>query len=280
MEPEEPIAIQRIARWVEAREDVRAAVLIGSRARSDHPADAFSDIDVFLLVRDPEVLLDDAAWPVELGNVAITFVEQTPVPGLRERRVLFADGTDVDFAVAPIDRAAELVETGSDTLARGYRVLVDKDGLTDTFAAAERRTPAGRPGAHEFAEAASDFWYHAAWASRKLARGEVFTAKGCVDDYMKALLVRMLTWHAEDRDTWHEGRFLEEWADPRVLVELRDAYARYDAQDVKRALMATMDLFSWLAQETAERLGYGYAANEEGVARRLIERVLHSASWR
>jgi aminoglycoside 6-adenylyltransferase len=280
MEPEEPIAIQRVARWAGARDDIRAAILIGSRARTDHPADEFSDIDVLLLVRDPEALLDDGKWPGELGEVAITFVEETPVPGIRERRALYQDGTDIDFAIIPVERVVEVGETGSDTLARGYRVLVDKDGLTDTFAAAKRRTPAGPPGAHEFAEAVSDFWYHTVWTSRKLARGEVFTAKGCLDEYTKTLVVRMLKWHAGGHDTWHEGRFLEEWSDPRVLVELRDAYARYDADDVERALIATMDLVSWLARETAGRLGYAYAANEEQVARRLTQQVLRSASWR
>jgi aminoglycoside 6-adenylyltransferase len=267
MEPEQPIAIQRIARWAEAREDARAAILIGSRARADHPADEFSDIDVLLLVRDPEALLDDAHWPGELGEVAITFVEETPVPGIRERRVLYQDGTDVDFAIVPIERVAEVGETGSDTLARGYRVLVDKDGFTAAFAEIRPRSSFARPGEDEFAEAVSDFWYHAVWTARKLARGEVFTAKGCLDDYMKALLVHVLKWHAGGRDTWHEGRFLEEWADPRVLVELRHAYARYDAEDVKRALVATMDLYSWLARETGDRLGFSYPAAEEEVAR-------------
>jgi aminoglycoside 6-adenylyltransferase len=269
MEPEEPIAVQRIARWARAREDIRGAILIGSRARTDHPADEFSDIDVLLLVRDPDALLDDAHWPGELGEVAITFVEETPVPGVRERRVLYQDGTDVDFAIVPVERIAEVEETGSGILARGYRVLVDKDGMTDTFAAAKRRTPAGPPGAHEFAEAVSDFWYHTVWTSRKLARGEVFTAKGCLDDYMKALVVRMLEWHTGGRDTWHEGRFLEEWCDPRALTELRSAYAHYDTEDVKHALVATMDLYSWLARETGDRLGFSYPADEEELAREL-----------
>jgi aminoglycoside 6-adenylyltransferase len=266
--------IERIARWAEARDDVRAAVLIGSRARTDHPADAFSDLDIILLARDAAVLLDDAHWSGELGEVAITFVEETPVPGIRERRVLYQDGTDIDFAVVPVERVAEVGETGSDTLARGYRVLVDKDGFTAAFAEIGPRSSLARPGDDEFSEAVSDFWYHAVWTARKLARGEVFTAKSCCDGYMKSILVRMLEWHAGNLDTWHEGRFLEEWADPRVLVELRDAYARYDTDDVERALIATTDLFSWLAQETAGRLGYAYPAAEEELARRLTAETL------
>jgi hypothetical protein len=35
-------------------------------------------------------------------------------------------------------------------------------------------------------------------------------------------------------------------------------FAHYDAEDVWRALLATMGLFRWRAVETAERLGYPY----------------------
>jgi aminoglycoside 6-adenylyltransferase len=109
----------------------------------------------------------------------------------------------------------------------------------------------------------SDFWYHALWTARKLRRGEVFTAKACCDGRMKWILIRMLEWHAGDRDTWHDGRFLEEWADPRAITELCDAYARYDAADVERALFAR-----WIfvvAQEVADQLGLPYAAGEKSL---------------
>jgi aminoglycoside 6-adenylyltransferase len=91
---------------------------------------------------------------------------------------------------------------------------------------------------------------------------------------MKWILVRMLEWHAGDRDTWHEGRFLEEWANDRALTELRQAYATYDGADVKRALLATMDLFSWVTRETGERLGFDYPVDEEELARRLTLETL------
>jgi aminoglycoside 6-adenylyltransferase len=77
------------------------------------------------------------------------------------------------------------------------------------------------------------------------------------------LLLQMLEWHAcvgkgWDHDTWDRGRFLEEWADPRAVVALREVFARYDADDTWRALFASMDLFRSLAMETATGLGYCY----------------------
>ena len=54
------------------------------------------------------------------------------------------------------------------------------------------------------------------------------------------------------------GRFLEEWADARAVESLPAVFAHYDEDDVWRALMATMELFRWLAIETADLLGYSY----------------------
>ena len=82
---------------------------------------------------------------------------------------------------------------------------------------------------------------------------------------MKRLMREMTECHARathgpDYDTWHEGRFLDQWADPRAVAGLTNAYAHYEESDVRRALWATMELFRWLSVETAERLG----ASERG----------------
>lgn len=267
--------IDRIERWAAGREDIRGAVLVGSRARSDHPADEYSDLDVILVARDAAALIDDPSWAAELGEVGISFVEQTPVAGVRERRVLYTDGTDVDFVVVDLGQAQAVAEAGgNEVFSRGARVLVDKDGLIAPLLDVPPHTANSPPSAHDYREAIADFWYHALWTARKLARGEVFTAKSCCDSAMKWILLRVLTWHAGDSDTWHEGRFLEEWADSRALAELRQAYATYDGADVERALFATMDLFSWVARETGDRLGYGYPAEEEALARQLTLQTL------
>lgn len=46
----------------------------------------------------------------------------------------------------------------------------------------------------------------------------------------------------------------------RAIAVLRAAFAHYDEADIRRGLVATMDLYRWLAQETAARLGYAYPA--------------------
>ena len=66
--------------------------------------------------------------------------------------------------------------------------------------------------------------------------------------HLDAHVRQMIEWHARathgwDYDTWYDGRFLHQWADPRTAAGLREADAHYDADDVRRALFATTDLF-------------------------------------
>jgi hypothetical protein len=55
---------------------------------------------------------------------------------------------------------------------------------------------------------------------------------------------------------------------------LRAAFAHYDRDDIARALLATMDLFRWLAAETAEHLDYAYPALADEHATGLVRTYL------
>ena len=257
----------------------RGSRLAGADRR---PADEWSDLDVLVVAREPALLLQDADWVGELGPARITFVEPTATGDGLERRVLYDDGVDVDFSIVGLDELDRLSGDAEvdEVVRRGIRILVDKDGRLSRLDAARPAPPAAwtPPSQEAFEELTSDFWYHAVWAAKKLRRGELFTAKAAVDSYMKRLLLRALEWHAHALDptvdTWHAGRFLEQWADPRALDELRETFARYDENEVPAALLATMRLFRRLMAETAERLDLAYARDEDAYATALVAELL------
>jgi aminoglycoside 6-adenylyltransferase len=271
------LAVAAIADWARSRDDVRAAVVVGSQARTAAPADRWSDLDLGLFVDDPQRLADDAGWVAEFGNPVLTFLEPTAVGEGVERRVLYDDGLDVDFPLVDVSRWHELARSPEVTtlLSRGYFVLYDELGLKNAFAELPAPAVVERPDTAALTVLSSDFWYHALWSAKKLRRGEVFTAKGCLDGYLKARLVTLLEWHARavdpTVDTWHEGRFLERWADPGALAALETAYARYDLRDVARALWATIDLWQGLEEETAKRLGLELELDHPDLRRRIAE---------
>ena len=267
-----------VTAWARERGDVRAVLVVGSRARADTPADRWSDTDIALVVDDPAPYLASSDWLGAFGRPLLSFVEPTAVGPFTERRVLFETGQEVDFALLPVAAAMRMAQDPevAAVLRRGFRVLVDTLGLEATLrnsAAPPPRT--GLPDQAAFAQLAHDFWYHLVWAAKKLRRGELWIATQSCDCYLKGLVVRLLAWHARAADprtdTWHGGRFLERWADPRALRELRHAYAGYDAAGVARALWATAELFERLERECAERLGLALSVPHQQLRRQLGE---------
>jgi aminoglycoside 6-adenylyltransferase len=277
--------LDRFVAWARTQPDIRAAIVLGSRARTDRPADEWSDLDLLIITRDPSPLLSQTDWLEQLGTPWLTFLEPTAVGGATERRVLFAGGLDVDFSPFPVELVRQFAAAGmppevAGVLRRGMRFVLDKDGLAASLKVPPDERPAPLPPTQDrFLNLVNDFWYHAVWVAKKLRRGELWTAHMCCDGYMKRLLLIMIEWHAGAisdwrADTWHNGRFLEQWADPRAVDELRHAFAHYDMADVQRALLASMDLFRWLATETAGRLGYPYPTSADQHVTALVQLYL------
>lgn len=268
-----------VADWARERDEVRAAVVVGSQARTAAPADRWSDLDVVLFVDEPRRLAGDAEWIAEFGTPVLTFLEPAAVGDAVERRVLYEDGQDVDF---PLVEASRLHELGGipevvTLLSRGYRVLYDELGVEQVLGELPAPVDVWPPDAAAFTELSSDFWYHALWTAKKLRRGEVYTALGCLDGYLMARLVTLLSWHARALDptvdTWHRGRFVERWADPGALVALELAYARYSVREVAHGLWHTIDLWQGVEEETARRLGVELELDRADLRRRLAEVV-------
>jgi aminoglycoside 6-adenylyltransferase len=277
--------IERFVAWAQERPDIRLAMVLGSRARTETPADEWSDLDMVLMVTDPGLYLNSTDWLKNLGDFQITFLEPTATGDGMERRVLFNGGLDADFAIVSCRQTEQEIQRSSPSeimqiFGRGIRVLIDKDGrippLPPSF---EKPGESNLPTQSEFAEIASDFWYHTVWTAKKLRRGEFWTAMMCCDFYMKRLLLRVVEYHAQvlnggHYDTWFNGRFLERWADPRVLEGLRHTFAHYSEEDIRRALLATMDLFRWVTKEIAERLNYPYPVQSDEYATELVSKIL------
>ncbi len=282
--------IVRITAWAETTPAVQAALILGSRARTDHPADEWSDLDILVFTTDMETPLRESAWATEFAPHWLTFVERTGDGTSWERRTLYAGGLDVDVAFFPAEALAafdgELPATFVDVLRRGVRVLVDKGGVL-TRVVARPLPPQSlyqKPTESEFVNLVSDFWYHTLWSAKHLRRGELWWAKSGIDSHLKGFIHRMLEWQAratrgDAHDTWLRGRFLEEWSDPRAVAELPEIFGHYDAADLARALRATMKLFRWLEDETAALWGYTIPRDGEAHAAQATEMLLARGAW-
>jgi hypothetical protein len=174
----------RFTAWARDEEPLRAAIVVGSQARTDHPADPWSDLDIILFANDVETYLHSTAWFESFAPVWVKIHSRT-VAGEPEHLVLYAGGLQVDFVLneaAILDGFSKMAASGQipDTVHRGVRVLLDKDHRIPPLP--EPGLPPARqpPTQAEFTLAWERFWFTAVHAAKQLRRGDLVFYKGAV----------------------------------------------------------------------------------------------------
>jgi len=274
--------IDNFVLWGMSTEKVQAALILGSQAREDCTADEYSDLDIVMFVDDPEYFIESDHWLGKFGVYHVTFVENT-IDGGQERRVLFDGACDVDFIIQPLDSYKSIADSKvAFILLRGYSIIIDKIGLKDKLEPLTAVKPTYEfPTEQAFLGIINDFWYHAVWTAKKLKRGERWTAKSCLDSYMKWRLLTIIECYARarygiDYDTWYSGRFLERWAESWIIEDLEKCFALYDESSIRDALFSTMSLFRVIAIKVAEKLGYQYPTSADEYATRYVTSLIQN----
>lgn len=252
----------RLLEFAKKDDNVKAIVAIGSSTRKDVKADEFSDLDLIIATEDVDGWLYGKN-PDALGNVRISFVEPT-IGGGKERRCIYEDSLDVDMIVFTIEQFRNAIKEGVAgwVCNRGYQVLYDKldfrSMLDENIIMEVRDIDLSE---EEFINKVNDFYFHIIWASKKILRGELWTAKMCIDAYLKKHLLNIIEVYsacAYRVDVWHDGRFLDRWADDETREELKGCFAHYDREDMICALKATLRLFTRLSVGVAGMKGYTF----------------------
>lgn len=285
--------LSKMVAWGAARDDLRAIAVVGSHARSDHPADPWSDLDVIVMARRPKRYLSGSQWVSEVEPPWLAILEPTVVGGQQIFHITFEGGTKVDLVVVSsiafslgarvletLERhpsiltllpkiARDRLTTLSDLLNHGFRFVLDKDRIADHLeSGGMAASPTSPPSEEEFLHLVKLFLNEQVSFALKLRRGELFVTKTLGESRLTDFLLKMIEWHTQvTSDRWspvfERGRFLEEWAPPLVLERLRATFPGYDSDEIWRARLEALDLFRWLAQETGARLGYSYPTQLE-----------------
>lgn len=269
--------------WAQTQPALRAAVVVGSRARPG-PVSAVSDLDLVVFATDRDPYVSSPAWLRALGPLWLAVRNDTG-GGDPEWLALYADGFKADFVLTRTAENSSLADRlraspYRNVYRRGVRALFNHGGALDLPVELRDRPvdPPARPGAAEFTTAVEAAWYAADRAARMLARGDVWRAKQQVDGALKQRLLQMLAWQAQARpgeppQTWEDGRYLDDWADAEARRALPATFGAYDALDLWRALAATLALYHRLARATAGLFGYSYAAGTEAQITAWIEQL-------
>jgi len=273
---------ERLYSLAESDEKIKAMIIVGSSARTYSVADEYSDLDVIIVTEEPEAWLH-GEYPARLGNIKISFIETT-FTGIKERRILYEGDLDLDLVVLTPEQFMDIGVNGpgNEVLNRGYVVLHDAMGITGLLE--DFVKPVVKHDLlpmEDFINMVNDFLFHVVWAAKKIQRGELWTAKMCIDSYLKNYLLRVIEMYAicvNKADVWHNGRFLEEWADEAILRELKLCFAHYDKQDMITVLISTHKLFSKLAGKVAGYCGYSYPDEADIYTGEYLGRNLYSAT--
>jgi aminoglycoside 6-adenylyltransferase len=266
--------LARILAWAEAESSVRLVVLTSTRARAEGPPDALSDYDVIVALDDLAAVDPVAAY----GTPAARWGDEHDVHGVTTlfRGVVYDDGVKVDWTLWPAAVPELVAEHGlDDALDVGYRVLLDKDGVTAGWPAPTFRAhiPA-KPTEAEYVALVEEFWWTATYIAKARARDERLFSRFALDvDLTHGVLRRMLEWSIETGRDWNWkpgacGRGIERELPPATAAELDSAVGSFER---------TVTLFRRVAHEVGDALGYAYPQYADDAVSAYINRVRPSA---
>jgi aminoglycoside 6-adenylyltransferase len=282
--PEESDVLARLVAWAEADPSVRTMILTSSRARRDGHADALSDYDVIVAVRDAAEFAASDAWAPEYGEPLVRWNDQGELYGETTyfRGVVYRDGAKIDYTVWPEALLERVSEQSAlpDALDVGYRVLLDKDASTSDWRPPTYRAHIPvKPMKAQYDALVDEFWWDTTYVAKSLWRGEVVFAKFALDyDAKFGALRRFLEWRIEIDHEWSlkpgaYGRGLERLLPAELWSELAETYVGIEPEDNWSALFRTAALFRRVATEVGDALGYPYPQDVDDAVTAGLERV-------
>jgi aminoglycoside 6-adenylyltransferase len=175
------------------------------------------------------------------------------------RLVLFEDGVRIDFQVTATGVPA------LDIHDRYYRVIVDKEGLSDSLA--EQSLPAdiiSIPSVEDYQDRLNAFWWDIVYIAKGLWRGELNYARYMLDANIRfKKLIPLLTWYVGIRHGWDtevgiHGRWLFRYLDSSTWQDYLSTFADSTPEQNWSALTASMSLARRIGLAIGESLGYDY----------------------
>jgi aminoglycoside 6-adenylyltransferase len=265
-------AIQMLIQWAMRRDPIRLMLLTSTRAIPGSHVDSLSDYDVILIVQDIHPFVADHSWLTDFGEVLVAYwdaIHPDPLFGsdVCANVIQYSDGLKIDFTLWPVELLQHIVAAPAlpAELDAGYRILLDKEHLTDRMRPPTRKAYVPKPPTLvEYQLLINDFLSDTPYVAKCLWRDELMPAKWCLDYDMKHIYLRqMLEWRVEIDLDWSLpvgslGKGLKKRLPPAIWAALEETYVGAHIGDNWQALMRTMELFHQVSLEVGESLGYPY----------------------
>jgi aminoglycoside 6-adenylyltransferase len=249
-----------IVNWASTATGVSAVLLTGSRGRPDESADAYSDLDLLILVTRPPAELAEAIPGIE---EAVLVSRQPYGSDEYDLAIVGADFSRLDVtllrtATTTTVREAVAPVAAAKHLWRGYRVLVDRMLREDH--SLPPRPAFDPPDGAALAALAGQFWAQALRAGVFIVRRDLWRAETLLVCRLRSIWLRLAEWDVRlagegaTTDIWYDGRHIETWAQGPARDALGRLFASYDQRELAMALSAMCTSFARLLERVAPRL--------------------------
>ena len=279
--------LDQLVHWADEQQLIRAVILTSSRAIPHAALDLFSDYDVILVLQSIEPFYVDRSWVGVFGPV-LTVYRNPLIEDHGQQRsayvVQYETGLKIDFNLWPVELLQQI--TSSERLPpefdAGYKILVDKDGLTTALTAptyaAYIPTP---PSETHYLELIESFFLDTTYVAKFLWRDDMMAAKHILDHSLKQEHLRpMLEWDAEIDHQWKlkpgpYGRRLKQHVRADLWAELESTYCGLEIEENWEALFRTIALMRRVATDVGQHLGYTYPKELDQRVMDYLSRVKH-----
>ena len=255
----------------ERDENVRAAVLSGSRADISRPKDVYQDYDVAFLVKDLTPYFNNPCYIEKIFGKALIM----QLPDLNDNPdlswvtaehftylTIFEDGIRLDLTFT-----TTMPDWGNEPM----KVLLDREGhLSDNLD--NECYMVKRPTQSEFSACCNEFWWCLNNVAKGLKREEIPYAKSMFELTLRPQLNKMVSWYIGtisdfSVSTGKLGKYFKKYLPDNIYGKYLKTYTTSDPARIWTSTINTCKLFSDLARIVAQDLGLDYNADEEAGAR-------------
>jgi len=281
---DEKAVLSKLIKWAESKPDILAVILTSSRTKPDAPLDEFSDYDVIFVAEDIRLYRENESWLEDYGKVLVLYRDPVEIRFGFERFInvtQYNSGLKIDFTLWPVELLKTVVDMEKlpDYIDDGYRVLLDKDGLTRGMKAPSCRAFIPKPPTEaEYLQFVEEFFSNAPYAAKHIRRGDYFPLESMLNFMRYEKLGKMLEWQIEIENDWslksgNYGKGLQKYLSPKIFTEIENTYAGYGAQANWESLFRIIKLFGNVAIEVGGKLGYTYPKNMESHMMEYLQKV-------
>ena len=254
-----------------AKEDerIRAVYMNGSRTNKNVEKDIFQDYDVVYVVTETRPFVEDKEWINRFGEIwFMQYPDEHPdFPSDKENfygwLVQFKDGNRIDLHVESVKHAKEHIVDE-----KLCKILLDKDGiLPDIPESTDEDYFVKRPTKEQFLCTCTEFWWCLNNVAKGLWREEILYVQDMMNFHVRKQLEKVLSWKIGIKTDFSvsvgkSAKYMYKWLEEEY-DEYLSTYATGNTKDCWRAVSKMTGLFSVVAKDVAEELGYVYNFKEE-----------------